>query len=76
MLLCRFVFASVGTDALSHDQHEVLFAASKRHQVLVGVGHQRFLKREGHRDMCYDSDCSDKEGGEQHGAKIHIRATQ
>lgn len=52
MFLCRFVFAGVGTDALPHNQHEVLFAASKRHQVLVGVGHQRFLNTQMHRCLC------------------------
>ncbi|PWA25589.1 hypothetical protein CCH79_00001400 [Gambusia affinis] len=39
MLLSRFVLA----DVLAHHQHEVLLAASKRHQVLVGMGHQQFL---------------------------------
>lgn len=54
MFLCRFVFACVVVAALSHDQHEVLFAASKRHQVLVGVGRQRLLNTQMHRYLCYD----------------------
>lgn len=39
VLLGWLIFA----DALSHHQHQVLFAATKRHQVLVGVSHQHFL---------------------------------
>lgn len=54
MFLCRFVFASVGTKALSHHQHEVLFRASKHHQILVRLGHQRFLNTQMHRYSCYD----------------------
>lgn len=46
MLLCGFVFGRVATDALSHHQHEVLFAAAKRHQVLVGVSNQQFLNKQ------------------------------
>lgn len=54
MFLCRFVFASVDAKALTHHQHEVLFTASKRYQVLVGLGHQRFLNTQMHRYSCYD----------------------
>lgn len=43
MFLRRFVFARTAADALSHHQHEVLFAAAERHQALVGVGDQQFL---------------------------------
>lgn len=43
MFLCRFVFAGVSADVLTHHQHKVLLAASKCHQVLVGVAHQQFL---------------------------------
>lgn len=46
MFLCRFVFAHIATDALSHHQHEVLLAAAKCHQVLVGVCNQQFLNSE------------------------------
>lgn len=46
MFLCRFVFACIATDALSHHQHEVLLAATKCHQVLVGVCNQQFLNSE------------------------------
>lgn len=46
MFLCRFVFAGVATDALSHHQHEVLLAAAECHQVLVGVCDQQFLNGE------------------------------
>lgn len=45
MFLCWFVFAGVGTN----HQHEVLFTASKCHQVLVRLGHQRFLNTQMHR---------------------------
>lgn len=45
MLLCWFVFgcAAAAADALSHHQHEALFAAAKHHQALVGVSNQQFL---------------------------------
>lgn len=37
VLLCGFVSGTVGTDAVSQHQHEVLSAASERHQVFVGM---------------------------------------
>lgn len=44
MLLCWVVFGCApATEALSHHQHEVLLAAPKRHQVLVGVSNLQFL---------------------------------
>lgn len=43
MLLCGSVSGGVAADALSHHQHQVLLAAAKRHQVLVGVSSQQFL---------------------------------
>lgn len=53
MLLCRFVLrcaaAAAAADALSHHQHEVLFAATKRAQVLVGVSSQQLLNTQSRR---------------------------
>lgn len=47
VFLCGLVFGSITANALAYHEHKVLPAASKRHQVLIRVGHQQFLHGKG-----------------------------